>query len=105
MFVIEKEMDKLNMKFDYANAYGVRENQIPVFLRCQGVRGVLEVENLSAKAIDKIKIILKGKSTCWNCEGIYTNKITGTLMNSLGHHGDCTLNWEPQRFVCESTVS
>jgi hypothetical protein len=57
------KMAKASMKFDYANAYGTRENQIPVFLRCQGVRGSLEVENSSPRSIDKVKIILKGKGS------------------------------------------
>lgn len=48
------------MKFEYANAYSIREDGKPVFLRCHGIKGSLEVENNLGRAIDKIKIVLKG---------------------------------------------
>ncbi|KAF2675298.1 hypothetical protein BT63DRAFT_34033 [Microthyrium microscopicum] len=77
----------LKLQFEYENAYCMRENASPVFLRCQGVKGSLKVDNGSSRNIDKVKIVLKG-----------------TMMNVLQHHTNCSTSLEPHRLLAAETI-
>jgi len=50
----------VSMRFEHGNPFCLNKGTTPVFLRCRGVNGSL---NLKAAAgdIDKVKIVLKGK--------------------------------------------
>ena len=52
----------LKLEFEFSNAFVEKKNDLPLFLRQGGVQGSLRLGNPNGESVDKVKLILRGKT-------------------------------------------
>lgn len=50
----------LKLEFDFNNAVAEKKDDLPLFMRQDGIRGTLNVENPNGEMVEKVKLILRG---------------------------------------------
>lgn len=50
----------LKLDFEFSNAFAEKKDNLPLFMRQDGIRGCLRLSNPGGEAMDKVKLILRG---------------------------------------------
>ena len=50
----------LKLGFEFSNAFSEKSDELPLFMRQDGIRGCLRLGNPSGEEVEKVKLILRG---------------------------------------------
>lgn len=50
----------ITLGFDFSNAFSEKTDDMPLFMRRDGIRGCLKLLNPRGEEVDKVKLILRG---------------------------------------------